>query len=330
MRVPLAEDNAAGSMNETRDKDGADSRSSNGKPPTELEAAWHLGVTVALLYDYTQRGGGAGRRRLRGTTVGGQTCFDRAELDGFDHHLRNPWVEEGEKRPPVPEYIEKHLAVESGNWCQRCRRGSGVETAHIDAWSESRSHHHHNLLRLCSVCHTEHDRHGSVLTEELRELKRRAIDRTRAMLLAAMDAAAGRFNPPPLDPKFVGRAEEVERLRRAIEEVRAVLVRGVGGVGKTQLVLKALEDCQDEAVVWVDVEGFQRAEDVKSALSAALEGEGVETLDRMAGELDARIACVVLDGVERLAGSALDDTDDLLAGLLGRTKSTSFLVLFRT
>ena len=79
-------------------------------------------------------------------------------------------------------------------------------------------------------------------------------------------------------------------------------------------------------MVWIDVEGFQEAEDVRSALSAALKGEGAETLDRIAGELDARIACVVLDGVERLAGSALDDTDDLLAGLLGRTKSTRFLV----
>ena len=146
------------------------------------------------------------------------------------------------------------------------------------------------------------------------------------MLLAEMDAATGRFHPPPLDPKFVGRDEEIERLRRALAEVRAVLVRGVGGVGKTQLVLKTLEDRQDEAVVWVDVEGFQGAEDVKSALSAALEGEGAETLDRMANELDTRAACVVLDGVERLAGSALDDTDDLLAGLLGRTKSTRFLV----
>lgn len=326
MRVPLAEDNAAGSMNETRDKDGADSRSSNGKPPTELEAACHLGITVALLHDYTQRGGGAGKRRLRATTVGGQTRFDQPELDGIDRHLRNPWVENGEKRPRVPAYIEKHLTAESDNCCQRCRAGIGVETAHIDAWSESRSHYHHNLLRLCSACHAEHDRHGSVLTEELRELKERAIDRTRAKLRAKMAAAAGRFNPPPLDPKFVGRDEEVERLCRALEDFRAVLVQGVGGVGKTQLVLKALEDCQDEVVVWVDVEGFQEAEDVKSALSAALEGEGVETLDRMAGELDARIARVVLDGVERLAGSALDDTDDLLADLLGRTKSTSFLV----
>ena len=146
------------------------------------------------------------------------------------------------------------------------------------------------------------------------------------MLRAEMDAATGRFHPPPLDPKFVGREEELERLRWAIEKVRAVLVRGVGGVGKTQLVLKALKECRDENVVWVDVEGFQEAEDVKSALSAALKGEGVETLDRIAGELDARIACVVLDGVERLAGSALDDTDDLLAGLLGRTRSTRFLV----
>ena len=313
-------------MDETRDKDRADSRSSNGKPLTELEAAFRLGVTVALLYGYTQWGGGAGKRRLRGTTVDGQTCFDRAELDDFDWHLWKPWRKEGEERPPIPACIEKHLAAESGNCCQRCGSGIGLETAHIDAWSESRSHHHHNLLRLCSTCHAEHDRHGSVLTEELREIKRRAIDRTRAMLRAEMDAATGRFHPPPLDPKFVGRDEEVERFCRVLEEVRVVLVRGVGGVGKTQFVLRALEDCQDEAVVWIDMEGFQGAEDVKSALSAALEGERAETLDRMANELDARIACVVLDGVERLAGSALDDTDDLLAGLIGRTKSTRFVV----
>ena len=313
-------------MDETRDKDGADSRSSNAKPLTELEAAFRLGVTVALLYDYTRWGGGAGKCRLHATAVDGQTCFDQQELDKFRDHLRKPWVKKGESRPTVPAYIVRHLVAESGNRCQRCGKGPGVVTAHISPWSESRSHYHHNLLRLCSACHAEHDRHGSIPTRELRELKEHAINRTRAMLRAAMDPATGRFNPPPLDAKFVGRDEEVESLRQAIEEVRAVLVRGVGGVGKTQLVLKALEDCQNEAVVWVDVEGLQGAEDVKSALSAALEGEGAETLDRMATELDARIACVVLDGVERLAGSALDDTDDLLAGLLARTKSTRFLV----
>ena len=261
-------------MDETRDKDGADSRSSNAKPLTELKAAFRLGVTVALLYDYTRWGGGAEKRRLHATTVDGQTCFDQRELDDFKDHLRKPWVEEGEERPPVPAYIVRHLAAESGNRCQRCGKGPSVVTAHISAWSESRSHYHHNLLRLCSACHAEHDRHGSISTKELHKLKKHAIDRTRAMLRAEMDPATGQFHPPPLDPKFVGREEELERLRWAIEKVRAVLVRGVGGVGKTQLVLKALKECRDEDVVWVDVEGFQEAEDVKRCAVGRVEGRG--------------------------------------------------------
>ena len=44
-------------------------------------------------------------------------------------------------------------------------------------------------------------------------------------------------NPPPL---FVGRAEESERLRALIARAPVSVVRGLGGLGKTALVLHAL------------------------------------------------------------------------------------------
>lgn len=313
-------------MRDSKDKDAAGSQSPAEILLTEREAALHLGITPALLYDYARHGGGAGRRRLCTTGVEGRTYFNKAELDDFDRHLRQPWVAEGE-RTPVPRHIVAHLRAESSNRCQRCERGGSVETAHICAWSTHRSHYHHYLLRLCSTCHAEHDRHGSVSTEELRRIKRRAIERMQAMLREGLNAAERRFHAPPPDATFVGRDEDLERLCEGLEGGRAVLVHGAGGVGKTQLLLQALKRTKlDGRLVWVDLEGFEAAEDLISALAAALEGTVAGALDRMAEELDARIACVVLDGVERLASSALDDTDDLLASLLGRTKNTRFLV----
>ena len=137
---------------------------------TDIQAAYHLGFTPELIYAYTQYTCGADSRKLSSVQRNGQTYFDEAELDEFNRYLRLPWVEKG-NRLKVPHWLEVHLKAESGNQCLRCGAGRSVETAHIEAWSKRRSHHHDNLVRICSSCHNEHDRHKSLTTTDLRAIK---------------------------------------------------------------------------------------------------------------------------------------------------------------
>ena len=297
--------------------EGAEEAPTGERLLTDLEAAYHLGVTPELVYQYTRHDCGAEARRLATVQAEGQTCFDRAELEDFDRHLRGPWVEKGARRTKVPEWLERHLVAESGNRCLRCRRGKGVETAHIVGWATSQSHHHGNLVRICSGCHDEHDRHKSLPTAELRAVKDAAVARTRAGLAQEMGLAASRFRPPASETLFVGRAHDLDVLCSALEEGSAVLLQGPGGIGKTELVLKALERRQvGGRVVWLDVEGHRSSEDIATALAmSSAELEPGENLDRVARVLDAEGCCVVLDGVEQLAENGMDEVDDLLAKL---------------
>lgn len=297
-------------------------------PP--LHAACHLGITPELLFSYTRerfRKAPGQTRRLATVQRAGATWFDHAELDDFDRYLREPWAEAGAKRVAPPRCVLDHLRAESGNQCVRCGTGIGVETAHIEPWATSRSNHHNNLLRICSQCHDEHDIHNSLPTDELRALKARVVERTRARLRQGAAPAARTSSPGP-DAGFRGRAREVREVREALQASRAVLIRGPGGIGKTQLLLQALAGVgTGRTVLWVEVERYGSAEDVLLALEVAVSNSlappGAEGL---AGRLDGLRACVILDGVERLRGPSLDALDDLLLDLLARTAASQFVV----
>lgn len=307
---------------------GGRNRRGHGRLLTDVEAAAHLGITHELIYAYTQHGCGAEGRKLSTVQWKGGTYFDEVELEDFDRYLREPWVAEGVRRSKVPEWIEAHLRAESENQCLRCGAGRGVETAHIESWSKSRSHHHGNLIRICSACHDEHDRHKSLSTVELRKIKNDGVRRTKARLARQMGLVESRFGPPPSESEFVGRTQELEILCTALEEERAVLLQGPGGIGKTQLLLKALERrLAGGRVIWLDMDGYRSSEDLMTALAmSSADLEAGDTLERVVQALDSEGCCVVLDGIERLAEAGLDAVDDLLADVRARMRKAQLVV----
>ena len=301
------------------------------RPLTPLEAAHHLGITPELLFGYTKSRFGKSQsnpRPLATIEIDGKTRFNRVELNDFDRYLKEPWTDEGSRRTAPPKCVVDHLRAESANQCARCGSGIGVQTAHIVAWAKSRSHHHHNLIRLCSTCHAEHDEHNSLLSAQLHRIKKKAIARTCAMLEQRMAPIETQFLPPRHETVFMGRSRDLKTLRDALRASRTVLVRGPGGIGKTQLLLRTLACLEiGRRVVWIDVEQFASAEGVHSALHVLLSDEpGLERLDTLVNRLDALHACVVLDGVEQLSGPSLDDIDDLLTELKDRTTNTQLVV----
>jgi tetratricopeptide (TPR) repeat protein len=297
-------------------------------PP--LEAAHHLGVTPELLFGFTRRSfrtSPSRTRRLRTVERGGATMFAIDELDDFDLYLKQPWVEPGSPRTNPPKCIEDHLRAESGNQCSRCGSGVAVQTAHIDQWATSRSHHPHNLIRLCSGCHIEHDLHGSIPTLELRSIKARLIDRTRTMIERRIEPVALRFRPPRPVEFFVGYSDALAGLRRGLQAGRSISVIGVAGVGKTQLALQALKDIDTRRpVIWIDVESHSSLQDVASALQIALSDSVVSCeRGRIASRLDSLQACVVFDGIEQGSRTSIDDLEDFVADLVEQTSSAQFL-----
>ncbi|KIF59424.1 hypothetical protein [Pseudomonas fluorescens] len=297
---------------------------------TPLDAAQYLGITPELLFFYTsksfqKRYGEA--RRLNTRNDSGSTLFSQIELDAFDQYLREPWADTGTKRRDPPQKILAYLHSESGGACVRCGSGVGVETAHIDAWATSRSNHHHNLIRICSACHCEHDLHNSLPTEELRRLKVVTIERLREQLKLRMGFRSSSPVPSP-DPLFVGRETDLAMLREALRTERFVLVRGPGGVGKTELTLQALASMETgRAVLWIEMERYGNIDAMRSALEVAIRERTGTSLDGdLIDQLDRIHACLVFDGVEQLRGPALDAIDDWISDLQTKVKSTQVLV----
>jgi hypothetical protein len=209
---------------------------------TPLEAAYHLGITTELLFQFTKRNFGKSRgfRSLEAVEQNGQTRFSLSELDVFGGLLAGAWSSSSDDRPAVPKAILDHLRAESQNQCARCGSGVGVDTAHIRPWAISRSHHPHNLIRICSACHREHDAQHSLSTEQLQAIKDRLIARTRASLMERMQPSRKHLRSPRACQEFVGREEELEILIDALRSGRSATVYGVGGIGKSELLLQAL------------------------------------------------------------------------------------------
>lgn len=296
-----------------------------------LEAAYLLGITPELLFAYVRFAPKTRMeplRRLKAVQDSGRTMFMRADLLEFDAYLRQPWSNSGDDRPSLPNYVVEYLKVECGGQCARCGKGYKLENAHIEDYSRSLSHHHHNLIRLCSHCHDEFDSKRILCEGEIASIKERLIVGIRERLTkqAYVDGKSVSSTPSP-SSVFFGRDIEVKALIKALGEHRTLCIRGTGGIGKTQLLLNALRQCdQQRPVLWIEVELFGSVSELDLGLRAALASMNhsdsscpIEYL------LDRTNGYVVFDGVEAITEAYLEQLEDFFSALIARTKSTIFV-----
>ena len=296
---------------------------------TPLEAAHHLGITTELLFQFTKQrfGKTRGLRSLQTVEQDGQTRFSLPELNAFDSLLGGEWCDFSEGRPSIPRAILDHLRAESQNQCARCGSGVGVDTAHIRPWAMSRSHHPHNLVRICSACHREHDAQHSLSTEVLQAIKDCLIARTRANLMDRTQPSRKHLRSPRASLDFVGRENELEVLVDALRSGRSATVYGVGGIGKSELLLQAISRCNTgRPVLWCNIEQYSNVADVVSALRTALAINGTACSDdEFPSRLDAAHTCVVFDGIEQASLDDLDEFEDTVNELFHATSDTQFI-----
>lgn len=294
------------------------------------DAAIFLGITTELIFQFTKHhfAKTTGLRSLKTVELDGKTWFKKSELNEFDKLLSNPWCEPHEPRPNIPKAILDHLKAESQNQCSRCGTGSGVDTAHIVAWSKSRSHHPNNLLRICSQCHREHDAHQSLSSADLKQIKSTLIEKTRNRLRSQAHIYSQTFRPPRCAQNFFGREEELRFVIESLKNGESILVSGVGGIGKTELLLQALNQYKTERVVfWINLEQYQNITELTAALRNALSEDGIPCDENeLPYKLDQHQACVIFDGIEQSSNKDIDGIEDVISQLFRDTYSTQFVL----
>ncbi len=296
----------------------------------DTEAAIKLGITKELLYAYIRNAPKKqlGHKRKLNTEVReGRNYFYEKELIDFDKYLNEPWSNPKEPRPDIPKYIQEYLKVEIGGKCPISGKGYPLENAHIVDYAISLNHHHHNLIRISKEVHTKAD-NGVIPKTILRERKQQLIEATKQRLQQEDKGYRSSFKPPNPNSLFVGRLDKLMELTAAMEFHRMVVIQGIGGIGKTQLLLNGLHNVQyHNPVLWIDVETVKTINDLVFLLSNAIsEALGHSIKDSLVNSLRGERITIVLDSLEKLVILQPDETEDLIHALMTQTDKVQLLI----
>ncbi len=243
---------------------------------------------------------------------------------GYDRWLREPWAPAGAPRAEIPRGVRDYLKVESGGICPCCNSPGPFHDAHIDEWSVSRSNHHHNLLRVCVVCHDRYD-DKTIPRSEIERLKEEAVVRVQVRIRHPSTPVWPIPGAPPVAAGFVGREAELKRSVECLSSARSLAIVGVGGIGKTQLLLNALRKTgSDRPVLWIALDALGETATMADTFLRVVRERGIEIRDGVPRLDDVR-ACLVLDGLERV-GTGRDEVVDLIERLLADNVDTLLVV----
>jgi tetratricopeptide (TPR) repeat protein len=293
------------------------------------EAAIYLGVTKELLFAYIRNAPKkhlGNDRKLPTIERQGQNYFYEEDLIDFDNFIKEPWSNPGDARPAIPTYIKEYLKVEIGGKCPITAKGYPLEDAHIVPYNLSLNHHHHNLLRVAKDEHTKAD-NGVIPREILLETKNRLVEQLRYRLQQEAKGDQLHSHVPKPHPIFIGRLEQLLNLTDAMEFERLVIVEGIGGIGKTQLLLHGLANVQyHNPVVWIDIEAVDNLSDLYVLLNNASSAyTGNSSSESLYDSLKDIPITFVFDSLEKLLLTERDETENFIHNLLTETRQVQLL-----
>ena len=288
----------------------------------ETQSAIKLGITKELLYAYVRIG--VRGQKLKVESNKRDFKFNEIELEKYESFLKDRWINNPEeRRPAVPRFIKEFLKIESNGQCARCFSGHRMDDAHIIPWSESFSHFHHNLIRLCTDCHTKYD-DGIISRGEIIKLKDGLINKLRKTLKTEEDLSLNSIKSiPKPDLNFVGRESYIKKINSTIEKERITILTGAGGVGKTELLIKSLEK-RDEFFQWFKTEKHNSILDLKQEIFIEFNSSTFEELLSSLDEKSDRI--IVFDGFEQLIRNDGDKTLNFIRDLIRYTSRVKFIL----
>jgi predicted ATPase len=147
--------------------------------------------------------------------------------------------------------------------------------------------------------------------------------------LRAVDASPG--NLRAATTSLIGRESEVAEVQAAVKAHRLVTLTGVGGVGKTRLVLEVAARLVDEFPdgVWVfELAAVTDSAAIPDAVAAVLgitQQPGKTVSESVAAALEGRVRLLVFDNCEHVLGAAAD----LIDAILGASATTKIVATSR-
>lgn len=298
---------------------------------TDTDAAIHLGITKELLYAYVRNAPKKHKgdsRRLSSIVIEGQNYFDKEELDNFEAYLKEPWSDSASQRPPIPSYIKDYLKIEIQGKCPISGIGYPLEDAHISPYCESLNHHHHNIIRISGDVHTKIDS-GIISRDILSQTKNNLIRNLKQTLKENTQLKRSTFDVPNPNPFYIGREELIRDLVCAMSDTQLVVIEGIGGIGKSQLLIQAINSTVEyyNPVVWIDIEQVETFADFLMLFSNAIyEYYKVSFSDSGFDVLQDIQITFVLDSLEKLLINEKDDIEDFITELLSKCPRIQLLI----
>lgn len=289
---------------------------------TVTDAALFLGITKELLFSYVRypvKKHLKNHRTLNTEISEGQNYFFKDELIDFDKFLKEPWSEIGASRPPVPTFIQDYLKIENGGKCPISSKGYPLENAHIDPYHISLNHHHHNLIRISKEEHTKID-NGVIPRKLLKDIKQKLVNDVKKQLNSEITTPKLSYTPPKPHPAFIGRIAELIELTNAMEYESLVIIQGIGGIGKTQLLLNAISSVQyHNPLVWIETESICDILELEVILKNALSNYFPNAEGSLSEMIFEKNITVVFDSLEKLMINNRDQTEDFIHNIISKS-----------
>lgn len=278
----------------------------------ETDAANYLGITKELLNSFARVGYFGQKLKLNSDP--NNNFYSVKNLKEFDLYMHLPLTNTcGVKKPTIPSFIREYLKIESRGKCARCGTGHRLDNAHIEPWSISFSHHPHNLIRLCTDCHTKFD-DNLISKDEIIILKNSLIQRIKEDNIE-IDLSIKNIRLPKLTRNFIGRFQELESLDSLFFKNNLICIEGIGGIGKTQLLLKFIEKKKID-VSWFNLESFFDFQDFVTKLFTKFQSKD---LREFLIAVEKQSAVLIFDGMEVLWNKSQDKTTEFLKFLHDNT-----------
>ncbi len=136
------------------------------------------------------------------------------------------------------------------------------------------------------------------------------------------------MSPPRASQSFFGRENELLTLTKALQSESSVLISGVGGIGKSELLLQALKQCEaNKTVIWCSIDKYHSVEELILALRQVFTVQDVPcSRDNLPFHFDKVKACLVFDGIEQSNLDNLEELEDLIKEWHSVTISTQFVM----
>ncbi|ELS9252159.1 restriction endonuclease [Vibrio parahaemolyticus] len=142
------------------------------------------------------------------------------------------------------------------------------------------------------------------------------------------DKLTHNMQPPRASRTFVGRKDEISNLVNLLDGDSSVQICGLGGVGKSELLLQSLKQTKSQKnVIWCNIEKYISIDELLLAFLNVFSGiEEHREIERLPQLFDKYNVCIVFDGIEQSNLEYLESLEDQIHQWYSETNVAQFVL----